>query len=733
MVDTSYAKIADAWVDSTATFGTGGGRHTAVGPSGELYTLYFERQPNTDLRAMVAKYTVAGGGAVTVAGTYEVFDFQDNTVHGVQLKHYEIAASVCLDDAGATQRVLVALTNANQHEDKIWLYYMDVASPGTFSVGDNFRINSYLSIRAHEQGFQIIGRNGSGNIWIVYSRHVYPGQSLSRFTSRTLAGVGATWSAETAIDTAQTWPSTTLNPQRWLYCTLAAQRDSAGDIHMVGGYIYAATPKQTDVVYAKYSGGSWSTPASIWNQTYYTTNSLAFELYPMSLAIDADDNPHAVWGNDESYGEDSAAHYGTRIVYASYSGSWSTSEAMSRRVIPGTNWPSWIYRMSLGIDGSGNPHIMWSGKGFIEPYTAAPTLNYAEKNSGTWARWRLTDPYVGGWWGAGIPHDVNPYPTLGVVNCESLATSFGSDDAEVALVSIDGFALGGTAAADETLTVAESVAFYFTNEHREDVLTVGERVLTALKASDALTLSEQANTTRSVGLRDELTLAETASYLFWNGEDPSETLTVGETVTTSGDFWKKVQEALTVTDRLLEGTFNGETLSVGETVTASGPIKMTVSETLSVIEHADVTPAAFCETDYVPDPDVPSDPDTLLTVEFTGPFYTPTLSMQLKRPDFGDVRDIVTKNQIGKTEDGNFVIYHNDPISRKFTLTWTQLSRRQALEAENFLEQMRGQLIRYRDYNGHNWQVYSLENPAIVTDDPEQATVTMVLEGTQVD
>lgn len=163
--------------------------------------------------------------------------------------------------------------------------------------------------------------------------------------------------------------------------------------------------------------------------------------------------------------------------------------------------------------------------------------------------------------------------------------------------------------------------------------------------------------------------------------------------------------------------FGGSQLVFGQAVSLAGSVWNRAAS--SVVDFAGAALRelpALCETVYQPNPAIPATDSSFAAVFFLGPYPAPTLQIKLPLPLYGDEREvdlrtIVLRTRHGEVHLGVRPISSKDP-THSFRLSWSQLSRKKVLEVDSFLKQMTGELVIYRDGNGHRWACH-VETPAL--------------------
>lgn len=128
------------------------------------------------------------------------------------------------------------------------------------------------------------------------------------------------------------------------------------------------------------------------------------------------------------------------------------------------------------------------------------------------------------------------------------------------------------------------------------------------------------------------------------------------------------------------------------------------------------------------------DPDAVAFCVFSGPKLALTYAIQIPRPDLGNSRVPKLRDWIIKPASGPPRVYRRSPLIYAMRLSWSNFSRKRALELEAFLSNIGALQFTYRDENNHLWLVRSLTSaPEFVAQLEEDAqTVSLELEGERI-
>jgi hypothetical protein len=154
--------------------------------------------------------------------------------------------------------------------------------------------------------------------------------------------------------------------------------DSIGNVHIVWrGYLSSSLSRYNIrhiMYYAKTN--KWS---SIWNVTYDTASSSYSHYYP-KIAVDPNNNVHAVW-----YGRDAVQTSYYSIMYSKFD--LSTKKWSAREYIT-TSSNRYQYHPSISVNGVGEVDVVWYG--YQSTGSTPYAIHHAEKTSTGWnVNWDL--------------------------------------------------------------------------------------------------------------------------------------------------------------------------------------------------------------------------------------------------------------------------------------------------------------------------------------------------------
>jgi len=168
-----------------------------------------------------------------------------------------------------------------------------------------------------------------------------------------------------------------------------------------------------------------------------------------------------------------------------------------------------------------------------------------------------------------------------------------------------------------------------------------------------------------------------------------------------------------------------------ETSSETVAINAVFSDDVSFSDAGANLPIEGCETNFVPSPTIPSDPDSVTAVYFTGPWATLAYSIKLTRPEFGDARRVRSRIVIHRTRAGERRVFRRTPAVKALNMHFVGMTRKKLLELESFLVNTAGEDIRFIDYNEHVWKGNILTDPVdLISQGLDQGEASIEFEGT---
>lgn len=702
------------WIDAS-----GGGRHLARSKDGTYHHAYLRRTGQGDFQLRVASFTLDPDGTFTVDNDSKVTTYGSSVANPVY--------AIDIDENGSsTERVVVL--ESDESSSKIRFHHNTVSGPSaTYTTGDDFN-HSIVHPQwiVSRQGFQIIGRvGGSGTMHAIYtSRQGTTGTDQIIF-HRTLSTTGGTWSSAAAIDN-----SDANTAQDGGYKDLAACADPSGNLHVVWSRRDSDSGQTTRLRYSTWTGASWSSQVNVFSPGQASGEQNHMAIWFADICADLAGDLHVVLFT----GTASAAQVGLRYIEYT-SSTWQSSEEV-HNFLP-TSAFKFQYRPAIGADKNGEPYVFWSGSGFGAQQNSVNPL-YATRATGSWEFQKITDE--GPNWGiAAVAHDVfRDAPSTSLMATVPMIGTMTGKPAlnDVFLVLTDDFEAGLEPKATVTVTASATGDGENTNKYVSASVSVAASTFPNPEplASVSLTAAAVASVTFTPTATATTTPSATAAAELLSGGAATVSVTPSVTASQLGEI--QVSASVSLAASVEADNFRRASVSVTPSVTAvSGgdfAKAASVSVTASVATSHQGTEG--CTTEYVPDPSIPTNTESLTFVEWSGPWPADSTfrSVVLRRPNLGDRRAIDLGDEHGKTRAGGSITY-TGPHRYRLTLPWTGLTRKQAIEIEDFLSVTAGKKVRWRDHNSHTWEGhitnYPTEHP---TQGREQASWTAVFEGSLV-
>jgi len=208
---------------------------------------------------------------------------------------------------------------------------------------------SYASTQTNNQ--RKLARTSDGTLWCVYHRS---DGSYNQVYASYSTNDGETWTEEqlTNVSGNQYYPSIAI--------------DSQDNIHVVWrGYGWGSNTNRNNIRYRKRTSSGW--------QSHEAVTDISYHQYDPAIAVDSQDNIHAVWcgggwGTNTSY---------NNIQYRKRTSSgWQTQESV-------TDTNNNQSRPAIAIDSNDNVHVVWQGKGW-GTNTANDDIQYRKRTSSGW-------------------------------------------------------------------------------------------------------------------------------------------------------------------------------------------------------------------------------------------------------------------------------------------------------------------------------------------------------------
>ena len=485
--------------------------------------------------------------------------------------------------------------------------------------------------------------------------------------------------------------------------TMSIQCDSGGDFYLCQGH-YRSGPG-TQSAWTRISTDDLVSWGSIQTADSETTSSDEIDnLSRVASGIDKNDVLHMVWAIK------SASNSKVPLRYATYNGSWSSVEVIeSLNANLATNAPR---DLSLAIDEDGVPHVCWVRQ-HRTSRAGDLAVFYAHRTGGSWS----TPQQVHGD-GTGEQHrpciTINGHDDLVRVYWygDGIDVESGYDQVNEGLFPSGGSWSTRRVTSDEFDHVEAATPHALVPECQGYANDGGVVGYYDMSTSGSTTGVGQFHVLDSTvwHCRPTATLSLTASITASiSGElAPSATASVFALVSAIAKKENVVEARATTIPTVTALWKDHSRASLTASVTASVLIEKGVSATVTVTPTATANKVLplLCETTYEPSPAILADPDSVTKVVLSGPFVAPTVTVQLPRPEFGDVPVLDPLVRVHRTMDGDrraFRLNANVTHKRR-RLRWEHLERAKVFELEAFFQANRGRSVRYVDHETHTWR-----------------------------
>lgn len=678
----------------------GGGRRFLRGADGRCYVVFPSLAGDGSVTVFLAEFDVDADGTASNVVRHRVVKYATTTKPG------DLSYSIDLDDNGSTERVVASVNLLGVTTIRTFHWKTDGSAGSNFSEMDSFTHGAASGVPTHLLAHQIIGRNGSGNLHLLYQANVANTVTGSLIKHRELSGPGGTWAAAADVDPAAISGAieggSSAEPR-----TMAAMRDAGGDIHVVYSRRSASSSQQQPSVYhQEWTGSSWSARTTIWTEDVFLNPTYAMP-YGLSMAVDLSGDLHVCFAQITQL----TPTIGVDIRYFKRSaGTWGSSPEIA------VQNPAAFFagHPSIACDADDSPRILATMSGFGAQTGAAKPV-YAQRDSGAWEHHAVQDTSFQ-WWGSCLPHLIEPHEpsTIGTIHAGMIGSAGFFGDSDLYLLTSNDFELSLSPRPSTAVGVSHvAVASGIINAPASNGVGVSHEAKTDgsernLSGSNTIGVSHSANVTLVIGIIRKVGVSHAAEATKEGPHDATTAVGVSHVASTSGSV-----RNLSASTRIGVGHGSKSTglltstgVGVSHAASTSGSeLSRPASSAVGVGHAATVVPPEGCSTDFVPSPGIPSDTESVPVVTFHGPFSNPSRSMTMKRPELNDERRLSTNEEHFPTRDGNRRIYLRPGTVMSFVYTFTGLSRVQQRECEDFLEAMRAEEVRYVDHHSHTWKV----------------------------
>jgi hypothetical protein len=642
-------------VASAVTRVQGGGRQIIKSAAGILWHVYYE------------------GGAVKVA--YSSDNGTTWTVTVVGPTWVPAGMAMCIGAGDAPALVLTRPSN-----DDFYIYLWN---------GTSWVLKKQLNEPIAESGsFQIMY---TGSTYMMVYAYI-TSTSDRRVYSRTSADL-VTWAAGVLVkngDGSGTGPH--------VYRRVASCLDASGNVHAVYSIRSSSTHK---LYYRKYSSGAWGTEELI--ATGYGGNNITDFHSGISIAVD-----------DRGYVHVACRVRGTlytgrvRIAYFQRTTAWGAVEYVHTDVDDDQDYPS----LSLNLR---TPVICWA--------SASLGLNVTMAKRGSDASWTYFQitanarDSVQTVHGPGYGSSLNY--TRGVVG-----SMRGSEEY---FYSTD--IISGNAAAMETTLNFTSI---LSTQRR--VLTNTINFTSALSAVRSLTLRNTINffsrlnfaRTRAMTNNIDFTqhldagvnvqpITQTVHFTSTLSGVKSPTLDIHQSINFESRLNRVVSATMTnsiafsgafVVNVVKRQVFS-QVINFTQSLTYNASLKKTMSGIINFIVGLVAMKAdEGCQPGFTPERPLPASEDDVNIVYLIGPLPNLSLTVQLKRPEYGNSRRQALQVKVNRTRGGKLRPHSRTPTYEPQSITFESLSYLKLEQVRNFLRVCKGKKIYYIDEKNRKWIGY---------------------------
>lgn len=375
-------------------------------------------------------------------------------------------------------------------------------------------------------------------------------------------------------------------------------------------------------------------------------------------------------------------------------GSWANRDGYQLNLFPPGNGSSGLYRLDNGVSTLivGTQVVNW-------PVGSRVTM--------VWEPGSISI----------LINDVEVMSSSDATHSEPMSPVFWLQDgnARAHAFSVYGPAAGVTGSAVDDVEFSETAEMFSFGKAAEDNLIFGDRPFSSSHQSDGVTFSDIAGLTWAKNVLDEVTFSDIVRRVF--------EVIVEDDLTFTDPITYVLAKFVFVTDDVTFADVAEETIEIA----------ISISDGFVFTEVPDYFPIEGCETDFVPSPTIPDDPDSILYIYMWGPWDTLAYKIRMRRPEFGDLRRNRVNVVVHRTRGGGRRVYKRTPTYQSFSMRFSGMSRKKSLELEDFVANTAGEDIRLVDANGWTWRGNILSDPIdTVTSGYDQGEVRLEFEGSKV-
>ncbi len=158
-------------------------------------------------------------------------------------------------------------------------------------------------------------------------------------------------------------------------------------------------------------------------------------------------------------------------------------------------------------------------------------------------------------------------------------------------------------------------------------------------------------------------------------------------------------------------------------------VKKTMSNVLNfVVGLVSMKADEGCQPAFTPERPLPVSEDDVNVVYLIGPLPDLQLTVQLKRPEYGNDRRQSLQVKVNRTRGGKLRVHARTPTYEPQTITFESLSYLKLEQVRNFLRICKGKQIYYLDEKNRKWQGYITSSDVDLAEEARDRGGTFVLD-----
>jgi hypothetical protein len=673
--------ITRSIVATTVTNIVGGGRQTIRTAAGAIWTSYYEGG------SLKAAYTTDRGVTWTVTSVGPTW----------------IPAGIAMC-VGASDRPVLVVTRPSN--DDFYVYQWS----GTVWVLKK-QLNEPI---AQSESFQILYTGATymlvfGYITSTSDRRVYSKTSTDLVT----------WATSVLLKDGD---ASGTGPQK--FRRVAACLDASGNIHCCYSIRKSGTH---NLYYRKYSGGAWGTEELI--ATGYGGNNIQDYQSGLSIAVDDLGYVHLLCRQRGATSTGSV-----QVVYYKRTTTWSTVEYVHSDIDSDQDFPS------LSLNGR-QPIACWASAGLGLGVTSA-----RRGSTPVWVHTQITS---------------NTRDSVQTIHGPSYGTSYNFSR------GVAGQMRGSEEFFYSSDLIEGSAAVMFNTINFTSILSTQQRVL-----SNTITFSGVLSAIRGIGLFSTINFTsrlnfarqrDMASTIHFEqhlegragSQDIYQTINITSTLSGVKSPIKDLAHTINFTSRLnrtITGAmanaiaFSGivgvnivkrqtisQSIAFVSRVTYNASLKKTMSSILNFIVGLVAMKAdEGCQPSFTPERPLPTSEDDVNVVYLIGPLPSLSLTVQLKRPEYGNSRRQALQVKVNRTRGGKLRPHARTPTYEPQSISFESLSYLKLEQVRNFLRVCKGKKIYYLDEKNRKWIGYITSSDIDLSEETRDrgGQFTLEFEGT---